>query len=158
MLDATDLQAASRALALGVTMISAFLGLRQWYEHKGRLAPSSSEDAGYFRRQDVRRWLGVGVMLSLALVVFVGSWVEPRIDGKGNPRFVVVWLVVLILIVVMLVLALLDWLATRIYARRHRRAMFRREIEELRQQLHQAASRSRGDGSVAPPELPVDED
>ncbi|APW60326.1 hypothetical protein [Paludisphaera borealis] len=152
---ATDFQEACRALALGVTMIAAFLGLRQWYERKGRGDLASPEEAGFFRRQDVRRWLGVGVMLALAVEVYIGSWVEPRVGGRGNPRFVVVWLVVLSLIIVMLGLALADWLATRAYAARQRKAIFREQLDELRQEIQRRVAERGGD---SPPELPSEDD
>ncbi len=149
----TDFQEACRALALGVTMIAAFLGLRQWYERKARGELDGPEEAAFFRRQDVRRWLGVGVMLALAIEVFLGASVEPRAGGRGNPRFVVVWLVVLSLIVVMLGLALADWLATRAYGLRKRKAIFRAQIDELRQTIRQRASeRAGGDPSETTPD------
>jgi len=155
----TDFQEACRALALGVTMIAAFLGLRQWYERKGRGELDSPEEAGFFRRQDVRRWLGVGVMLALAAEVFLGSSVEPRVGGRGNPRFVVVWLVVLSLISVMLGLALADWLATRAYGLRKRRAIFREQIDELRQAVQRkAAERAEGRSAESSPEDPAEHD
>lgn len=152
---AADYQEATRGLALGVTMIAAFLGLRQWYERKAREQPDSTEDARYFRRQDVRRWLGVGVMLTLAAEVFAGSWVAPRVNGQGNPRFVAVWLVVLSLIVVMLLLAFLDWMATRSYERRQRRAIFREQIDELRRQIQSKAAQGDANSST---EAPSDDD
>lgn len=136
----TDFQEACRALALGVTMIAAFLGLRQWYERKWRGELDGPEEAAFFRRQNVRRWLGVGVMQALAVEVFFGSSVQPRVGGRGNPRFVVVWLVVLSLIIVMLGLALADWLATRAYGLRKRKAIFREQIEELRETIRQRAA------------------
>jgi len=149
---ATDFQEACRALALGVVMIAAFLGLRQWYERKGREEPGSADDAEHYRRQDVRRALGVGVMLALAAEVFFGSWVEPQIGGQGNPRFVIVWLVVLSLIILMLVLALVDWYATRSYGRRRRKALFREHIEELREEIHRRAAERRGSAPNGPRE------
>jgi hypothetical protein len=45
------------------------------------------------------------------------------------------------LIVVMLLLAFLDWLSTRLYARRHSRSMARQRLELLRETLR----KSRGD-------------
>lgn len=158
MLDAADYQVATRALALGVAMIAAFLGLRQWYEHRGRSESSSAEDDAHFRRQDVRRWAGVVVMLALALDVFWGSWVEPRVAGRGNPWFAVVWLVVLSLIMVMLGLAFLDLLATRKYARRQRRDLLMNHLEEVRRQLGRAGASTRGDGSAPPLGRPGEED
>jgi uncharacterized membrane protein len=147
---ATDFQEACRALALGVVMIAAFLGLRQWYERKGREESESADDADHYRRQDVRRAVGVGMMLALAAEVFFGSWVEPWVGGRGNPRFVVVWLVVLSLITLMLVLALVDWYATRTYGRRRRKALFREQIEELREELHRRAA-ERTESASNPP-------
>jgi len=151
MLNATDFRTACWALALGVAMIAAFLGLRQWYERRGRSEPSSAEDDAHFRRQDLRRWLGVAVMLVLALDVFAGSWVEPRIGGRGNPWFGVVWLVVLSLIVLMLALAFFDLLATRRYARRQRRDLFMHELEEIRRRLRRAGAAPGPDGDHAAP-------
>jgi hypothetical protein len=151
MVGAAEVQAACRALALGVTMIAAFLGLRQWYERKARDEASSVEEAGYFRRQDIRRWLGVAVMLALAVEVYLGSSVEPHVGGRGNPRFVVVWLVVLSLIIVMLALAFVDWLATRAYDRRQRRAIFREQIEDLRHELRRSAAARKARESSEPP-------
>ena len=151
----TDFQEACRALALGVTMIAAFLGLRQWYERQGRGELDGPEEAAFFRRQDVRRWLGVGVMLALAVEVFFGAAVQPRVGGRGNPRFVVVWLVVLSLIVVMLGLALADWLATGTYGLRKRKAIFREQMEELRETIRQrAADRA---GAKSPDEAAEDD-
>lgn len=154
MLEAADYQMATRALALGVAMIAAFLGLRQWYEHRGRSESSSTEDDVHFRRQDVRRWAGVVVMLALALDVFWGSWIEPQIAGRGNPWFAVVWLVVLSLILLMLGLALLDLLATRKYARRQRHDLLMDHLEEVRRQLGRAGASPAGDGPSAPMEGP----
>lgn len=154
MLGPTDFQEACRGLALGVTMIAAFLGLRQWYEYKGRGELDGPEEAAFYRRQDVRRGLGVAVMLTLAIEVFFGSSVEPQVGGRGNPRFVVVWLVVLSLIVVMLALALADWLATRAYGLRKRKAIFREQINELRETIRQRATERTGADA---PEGPVDD-
>jgi len=158
MLDATDYRMACRALALGVAMIAAFLGLRQWYEHRGRPESPSAEDDVHFHRQDVRRWAGVVVMLALALDVLWGSWVEPRIANRGNPWFGVVWLVVLSLIVVMLALAFFDLLATRKYARRHRRDLFMHQIEEVRRRLGRAGVSPGGDNSTVQVDRPAEED
>jgi hypothetical protein len=145
-----EYQEATRGLALGVTMIAAFLGLRQWYERKGRDEPTSAEEARYFRRQDVRRWIGVAVMLALAADVLLGSWVAPQVGGRGNPRFVAVWFGVLSLIVVMLLLAFVDWMATRAYGLRQRRTLFREQIDELRRQIKTKAVQRGEESSPGP--------
>jgi hypothetical protein len=94
-------------------------------------------------------------MLTLAADVLFGSWVAPRVGGRGNPQFVAVWLGVLSLIVVMLLLAFVDWMATRAYGRRQRKALFREQIDELRREI-QARSVERGEGP--PPGRASDDD
>ena len=97
-------------------MIAIFLGLRQWYESRAREPILSDLDRGYFFRQDLRRGLGVGIMLILALGIWIGARIEPRVAGKANLAFVQVWFVVIVLILILLAVALLDWLDTRLYA------------------------------------------
>lgn len=149
----TDLQSASQGLAIGVSMISLFLGLRQWYEGRARW-DVADDDRSFYRRQDVRRWLGVVVLTTLAGVVFAASRVRPWEGGKGNIAFVAVWLAVLGLIALTLGVALWDWIATWRFARRKRRALLRDHVEELRHHLHVAADRSPksgASGAEAPP-------
>ncbi len=67
-------------------------------------------------RQDLRRGLGVGIMLILALGIWIGARIEPRVAGKANLAFVQAWLVITVLILILLAVALLDWLETRLYA------------------------------------------
>ena len=49
---ANDLPSASLALAVGLCLISLFLGLRQWYERKAREPDLSEADRVHFSRQD----------------------------------------------------------------------------------------------------------
>jgi hypothetical protein len=65
---------------------------------------------------------------------------EPRIAGQANLRFVALWLAVLGLIFVLLVLAFVDLMATRSYARRHRRGIARERLEFLVEQLRNRAN------------------
>ncbi|MDG3003017.1 hypothetical protein [Paludisphaera mucosa] len=153
---ATDLQSASQGLAIGVSLISLFLGLRQWYEHRARW-DLSELDGAFYRRQDVRRWLGVFVLASVAVVVYAGSWIEPKVEGKGNVAFVVLWLVVLVLIVVTLLVALWDWVATWLYAREKRRAMVRDHVDDLRRQLRVVAEAARSEREAEPKDNPSTE-
>ena len=154
---ATDLQSASQGLAVGVSMIALFLGLRQWYERRARLEPSechveTAAEQAFHRRQDVRRGLGVLVLAALAVLVFAGSWVPPRIHGKGNLGFIGVWLAVMALVVLALVVALWDWIATWRFARSRRQAMLDDHVEELRVHLRAAAEARRGRGDSGEPE------
>jgi hypothetical protein len=118
-----ELATSSALLSTGIAMIAVFLALRQWYERRAREPDLSPTDRRHFVRQDIRRGLGVVVMLVLAIAVYIGSRIAPKVGGAGgaaNLAFVQIWLAVSGLIVVMLCLALFDWVATRTYARRQR--------------------------------------
>jgi hypothetical protein len=125
-----DLASSSVLISTGITMIAAFLGLRQWYEWRARDAELTDDDRSYFLRQDVRRGLGVAVMLILAAGLYFGSRIPPKVGAQANLTFVRAWLAISGLIIVMLGLALLDWISTRLYARRQHRdlASERRKI------------------------------
>src|SRR6478752_7208344 len=129
---ADDVPSASLGLALGLFLIALFLGLRQWYERRARDVDLSGADLSHFRRQDARRYLGVAVLLAIAAVVFVTTRLVPIVEGKANPAFAELWLLVLAMIVVLLGLALLDWLATRGYFERHRQEMIRESFLDVR--------------------------
>jgi hypothetical protein len=146
-----DLASSGVLMSTGIALIAVFLGLRQWYESRAREPNLSDLDRTYFFRQDLRRGLGVAIMLILALGIWIGASMEPLIAGKANLAFVQVWLVVSLLILVLLVLALLDWLATRLYARRLRQSIARERIDLLRQVFRNRKSASAdGDPSSEP--------
>jgi hypothetical protein len=130
-----DLASSSLLISSGITLIAAFLGLRQWYEWRAREPDLSDRDRRYFFRQDVRRGLGVAVMLILAAGLYFGSRIPPRVAGHANLTFVQVWLAIVSLIIVMLGLALLDWIATRLYARRQQRSLATERLRILREML-----------------------
>jgi hypothetical protein len=132
MLIAENLASDSLALSLGITLIAAYLGLRQFYERRSREPDLPEADRDYLLRQDVRRSLGVAVMLILAAGILIGSRIEPRIEGRANLAYLEVWLGVIGLLVMMITLAGLDWLATSRYARRQRRFL----AEERTKLLH----------------------
>jgi hypothetical protein len=130
-----DLASSSVLISSGITLIAAFLGLRQWFEWRARDGSLSDQDRGYFFRQDVRRGLGVAVMLMLAAGLYFGSRIPPKVDGHANLTFVQVWLAIGGLIIVMLGLALLDWISTRLYARRQHRFLASERRKILRETL-----------------------
>ena len=138
MPNASDMPAASLAMTTGLCLIALFLGLRQWYERRARSESMSPEDRAFFANQDMRRNLGVGTMVAIALLIGAGSYVPPRVGGRVNLLFVILWMTVLALILVLLILALLDLAATRSYAMRQRREMIRESIDAIRQDAHQA--------------------
>jgi hypothetical protein len=130
-----DLASASLLISSGITLIAAFLGLRQWYEWRARDVDLSELDRKYFFRQDLRRGLGVAVMLILAAGLYFGSRIPPQVADHANLRFVQVWLAIGSLIIVMLGLALLDWISTRLYARRQHRELSSERRKLLRETL-----------------------
>jgi hypothetical protein len=133
VLIAQDLSSRGVLMSTGIMMIAFFLGLRQWYESRARERDLSDLDRSHFARQDLRRGVGVAVMLMLAFFIWIGARIEPKIAGKANLTFLEVWLAVVVLIMVLLFLALMDWLATRTYARRLRRSLARERVELLRE-------------------------
>jgi hypothetical protein len=135
MLIPDDLASNSLLISSGTAIIAVFLGLRQWYEWRARERDLSDVDRGYFFRQDVRRGLGVAVILILAGGLYIGSRIPPKVAGHANLTFVEIWLAIIGLIVVLLILALIDWLSTRLYARRQRRSMAQERMRILRDAL-----------------------
>src|SRR5262249_26957936 len=127
---------------------------RQWYERQRREPELSDADRNHFARQDLRRGLGVLIMLTLAVGLVIGSRIHPFVAGQGNLMFVTVWLNMMGLIVVLFVLAIWDGLATRQYATRHRRSLARERIEMLREVLRDSESPE----TDYPPELEDRED
>jgi len=152
-----DMPNASLAMTTGLCLIALFLGLRQWYEQRARPESISLEDRAYFAKQDLRRNLGVGTLVAIALLIGAGPYVPPRVGGRVNLLFVILWMTVLTLILVLLIFALLDLAATRSYAMRQRREMIRESIDAIHQDAHQATTRARkadsnSNGSASDPD------
>jgi hypothetical protein len=141
----------SLALAIGVTVVAGLLALRQRHERRQREPLLSDDDARHFARQDIRRAVVGVVMVLLALGVAVGARVEPKLAGRTNAWFLAVWLAVFTLLLVLLWLALLDWVATWAYARRHRRALARERREFFREERRRRAHRNNGRGTPQEP-------
>jgi hypothetical protein len=143
-------------LASAVGLTAGILALRQWYERRHRDRNLSDADAHHFARQDFRRSTAGGVMGLLALGIVVGAHLGHKVAGKANPWFLEVWLIVFGLILVLLWLALVDWLATWHYARRHHRAMARERFQlvQLVRDLRRRRT-YRGNGRD-PPQNPQD--
>jgi hypothetical protein len=142
---------AAAGLVIGVTVVAVVLALRQWYERRHREIGLSEADARHFARQDFRRALVGVVMILLALGVAIGSRLAHERAGRPNPWFLTTWLAVFGLIFVLVWLALLDWIATWLYGRRHRRAIARARIEFLRDERRKRAYRGNGQGDPQGP-------
>ena len=130
-----DLASSSLLISSGITLIAVFLGLRQWYEWRARdgeplrprpelfLPPRRAPGARGRGDVDPRR----RTLLRLAH--------PPKVAGHANLTFVQVWLAIIGLIIVMLGLALLDWISTRLYARRQHRYLASERRRILRETL-----------------------
>ncbi len=143
----SDMATASLVLSTFVLLVAALLGWREWSDRRDRAPDLSPEDARHFAYQDTRRSLGIVVMTLLAVGLVVGSRVPTRLDNKANPQFLGIWLGVFLLIFVLLTLAMVDWVALRLFARRHRGRMHRERIEILRDEKERReASREESNG------------
>jgi sterol desaturase/sphingolipid hydroxylase (fatty acid hydroxylase superfamily) len=128
-------------MAMGIVAVAIFLGLWQWFDSRLREPDMTDEDRRFFRSQDLRRGLGIAVMLVLAVTIGLmplGNRWESRPARLYWQLGVVGALVVLIL--VLLVLALIDWMATRQYARRHRRALHAEHSKLMLEVIRRAGS------------------
>lgn len=138
-------------LSIGIAIVAACLALWLWYERRQRDPDLSDVDLRHFMRQDLRRISVSVALLLLAVGIPWGSRLEPRIAGRINARFFVVWLAIFVLILVLLGLALVDWLATRLYARRHFQALARERLEILRDEVkRRSLHRNERNGSGDP--------
>lgn len=126
-------------LAGGVLAVAFLLVGRQWAEHRQAASVESDEDVAHFRRQSLRRSTVSGIMVVLALLILIGTRTPHRLADRPNPVFLLTWLVAFALVILLLVLAGADWLATRNYALRQRRAIVREGIEILREELERRA-------------------
>lgn len=130
--------AVSLALSIGIVAVAIVLSIWLWYERRVRDPDLSAADARHFKRQDFRRGTVALILLILAWEIYVGSPMEPKVGGRKNYAFFVIWLSAFALILSLLLLAMLDWLATRLYARRHLQQLSRERLEILREQQRQS--------------------
>jgi hypothetical protein len=142
----SDIATASLVLSSSVLLVTGLLGWKEWSDRRGRNPDPSPEDARHFGHQDSRRLLGIAVMVLLAVGLVVGSRISPKIENRANPQFLTIWLGVFLLILFLLSLAMIDWLALRLFARRHRNEMLRERIEILREEASRKKATS-GDGN-----------
>jgi hypothetical protein len=143
--------AVSLILAGTVLLIAAVLAWREHRDRRRRDPDLVAEDARHFRLQDLRRMFGVAIMALLAVGLVYGSRLDPKAGGRTNPAFVATWLILFVLIFGLLALALIDWIALRLYAGRARRAIARERVEILRDELRQKNSthgNGRANGSL----------
>jgi hypothetical protein len=130
----SEITTASVVLSSSVVLAAALLGWREWSDRRDRAVDLSQEDARHFGYQDTRRTLGIVVMLMLAIGLVVGSRVPHKVGNQTNPQFLGIWLGVFLLILLLLSLAMIDWIALRHFARRHRNEILRERIEILKEE------------------------
>jgi small-conductance mechanosensitive channel len=157
-LDASGL--ASLLMAGVVLAAAAFLGWRQWRDVRSRPPSLSPRDEGHFARQDLRRLLGTIILVLIAAAMALGAWIPDRVGGRVNQTFINLWAGVALMMVVLLVLALLDWISTRVYARRLRRRLTDEGLsiveDELRARIALQIAQRRQEGTNGHP--PASED
>jgi len=73
-----EVASASRALAVGLSMIAAFLGLSQWYDRRARDDATDPEDVRHYASQDRRRWTGVAALATISLAALAASFSTSR--------------------------------------------------------------------------------
>ena len=129
------MKAAGMILALGVGGIGLLLVVWHWLERKHLPDSRSEEDEHYLVGQSIRRWVVSGTMILLAIGLFAGSRMEPKIGGRPNLLFLQTWLWVVLLVFLLVVIATIDWFATQIYSRRRRKAMLREGIDLIRDEI-----------------------
>lgn len=132
-----EIEPASLALAGVILLVAALLGYREWVDRRGRSPRPSPEDRDHFRRRDRRRSVGLSILSLLALGVVVGSRTPIRADGRPNPVFLGLWLLVFALIAALLTLALVDWYDLRRYARQKKAAIGREQLSILQAEIEQ---------------------
>jgi uncharacterized membrane protein YedE/YeeE len=113
----------SVALAGLVLLAAAFLAWRQWRDARSRPSDLPPLDRNHFARQDLRRVIGTIVLGFLGVAIAFGGQMPHMVNGQANTKFVQLWAGVAFLIAVLLMLAMLDWVSTRLYFKRHRQKL-----------------------------------
>jgi hypothetical protein len=136
-----DIATASLLLSSFVLVVAALLGWREWVDRRDRSMELSPEDARHFGHQDRRRTVGLVVLVLLAIGLLIGSRVPHKLGNHSNPVFLGIWFAVFLLIFILLALAMIDWVALRIFARRHRGQILRERIAILQEEASRRKSR-----------------
>jgi hypothetical protein len=113
----------SLVLACLVLSAACFLAWKQRRDIRARPADLSPLDRNHFARQDLRRAVGTIVLVLLAVAIGFGGQMPHQVNGRANLKFIQIWAGVAFLIAVLLVLALLDWISTSLYFKRHRQIL-----------------------------------
>ena len=143
----SNITTASLVLSSFILLVAGLLGWREWVDRRDRAVELSPQDARHFGHQDRRRVLGLVVLVALAVGLVVGSRAPHKLGNQTNPQFLGIWFGVFLLISLLLVLAMVDWLALRVFARRHRSQILRERSEILKEEARRRkALGSNGNG------------
>jgi membrane protein implicated in regulation of membrane protease activity len=143
----SDITTASVVLVSFILLVASLLAWREWADRRDRPGELSPEDSRHFGHQDPRRTLGLIVLVLLAAGLAVGSRLPHKVGNQTNPQFLAIWFAVFLLIFLLLVLAMIDWMALRIFARRHRGQILRERIEVLTEEARRRkAGKTGGNG------------
>jgi hypothetical protein len=131
---------ANTAMASGTVLVAVFLGLWQWFDKRAREVDEIDRD--FFQRQDLRRWIGIGMMLLLATAIFI---VDPSETSQSPQNLrqlgqVANLFFLIVLIIGLLALALFDALATLRYGRRHRRELSQEHAKLMLESIRRSGS------------------
>ncbi len=132
-------------LATGASLVAMFLGLWQLFEKRARSADMEPADRAFFWRQDLRRWVGIGMMFLLAVGIFsAGRWDAANAADSGRDLVRVLTVFGLIVLILgLLALALFDAMATFRYARRQSRDLAREHAAIMRELIRHAGGADR---------------
>lgn len=123
-------------LVAGVVLATAAgLAWREYRDRSRREPSPDPQENRYYRFRDLRRGIGVVVMLVVAAGIVYGSRIPPGLHSGPNPAFIVTWLAITLLILGLVILALIDWLALRLHAVRVRRALSRERVEIISDEI-----------------------
>jgi hypothetical protein len=148
----SDITTASLVLSTLILLVAGLLTWREWADRRDRAPELSPEDARHFSHQDRRRVLGLVVLVALAVGLVVGSRIPHKLGNHTNPQFLGIWFGVFLLISMLLFLAMIDWLALRVFARRHRSQILRERSEILKEEARRRkALGSDGNGHLEGP-------
>ncbi len=136
------------AIAAAVLALACFFLYRQWVEIRKRETDLTEADRVYFTRKDSRRLLGSILMMLVSVGMTAGVIVNPYRNRASGRLFGYIWLGVASLVCMLMVLAMIDWLANRDYALRHRRELINERKAILEAELrHRALARERRNGT-----------
>jgi hypothetical protein len=126
---------------IGILLVATFLGLWQWFDRRSRDPNPPPLDLDFYRRQDLRRSVGVAVMVALAFLLVVLS--IQALAVYSRMLWLILCTIVCALIVVLLTLAFFDAMATQRFARR--------QLKSLAQERTKLMIDALGQGRATPP-------